>query len=39
VPVIVLSYGYTPEPAETLGADAVTGDFRDIPALVKRLAG
>jgi phosphoglycolate phosphatase len=39
VPVIVLSYGYTPEPAETLGADAVTGDFRDIPALVKRLGG
>jgi phosphoglycolate phosphatase len=39
VPVIILSYGYTPEPAETLGADAVTGDFRDIPALVKRLAG
>jgi len=37
VPVILLSYGYTPEPAEMLGADAVTGEFRDIPALIKRL--
>ncbi|HEY7979003.1 MAG TPA: HAD-IA family hydrolase [Rhizomicrobium sp.] len=38
VPVILLSYGYTPDPVETLGADAVTGDFRDIPALARRLA-
>ncbi|MBS0273961.1 MAG: HAD-IA family hydrolase [Proteobacteria bacterium] len=38
VPVILLSYGYTPEPVETLGADAVTGDFRDIPALARKLA-
>jgi len=38
-PVILLSYGYTPEPAETLGADAVTGDFREIPALLKQLVG
>jgi phosphoglycolate phosphatase len=37
VPVILLSYGYTPEPAGMLGADAVTGDFRDIPSLVRRL--
>jgi phosphoglycolate phosphatase len=36
-PVILLSYGYTPEPAHTLGADAVTGEFRDIPVLVKRF--
>ena len=36
-PVILLSYGYTPEPVETLGADAVTGDFRDIPALTAKL--
>lgn len=35
--VILLSYGYTPEPVETLGADAVTGDFRDIPALARKL--
>jgi phosphoglycolate phosphatase len=38
VPVILLSYGYTPDPVETLGADAVTGDFRDIPALARKLA-
>jgi phosphoglycolate phosphatase len=37
VPVILLSYGYTPDPVETLGADAVTGNFRDIPALMRRL--
>ena len=37
VPVILLSYGYTPDPVETLGADAVTGDFRDIPALARKL--
>jgi len=35
VPVILLSYGYTPDPVETLGADAVTGDFRDIPMLAR----
>ncbi|HTQ14258.1 MAG TPA: HAD-IA family hydrolase [Rhizomicrobium sp.] len=39
VPVVLLNYGYTPEPAETLGADAVTADFRDIPALARRLLG
>jgi phosphoglycolate phosphatase len=37
VPVILVSYGYTPEPAAGLGADAVTGDFREIPALAQRL--
>jgi phosphoglycolate phosphatase len=37
VPVILVDYGYTPEPAAELGADAVTGDFADIPALVERL--
>jgi phosphoglycolate phosphatase len=36
-PVILLSYGYTPDPVETLGADAVTADFRDIPGLVRQL--
>jgi phosphoglycolate phosphatase len=35
--VILLNYGYTPEPAETLGADAVTGDFTQIPALAAAL--
>jgi phosphoglycolate phosphatase len=39
VPVILLSYGYTPDPVETLGADAVTDDFTQIPALARRLAG
>jgi len=37
VPVILLSYGYTPDPVETLGADALTGDFRDIPRLAREL--
>ena len=37
-PVILVNYGYTPEPAETLGADAVTGDFREVPALADELA-
>ncbi|MEI9995226.1 MAG: HAD-IA family hydrolase [Rhizomicrobium sp.] len=37
-PVILVSYGYTPEPAHTLGGDAVTDDFRQIPALAAGLA-
>jgi phosphoglycolate phosphatase len=37
VKVILVSYGYTPEPASTLGADAVTDDFREIPEIAKRL--
>jgi phosphoglycolate phosphatase len=36
-PVILVSYGYTPEPAHMLGADAVTDDFAEIPSLVERL--
>ena len=36
-PVILVDYGYTPEPAHTLGADAVTGDFAEIPQLVAQL--
>jgi phosphoglycolate phosphatase len=36
-PVILVSYGYTPEPAHTLGADAVTDDFSRIPALARSL--
>jgi phosphoglycolate phosphatase len=39
VPSIVLSYGYSSEPVETLGADRVTDDFRDIPRLVRELLG
>jgi hypothetical protein len=37
VPVIVMNYGYTPIPPHELGADAVTGDFTKVPALVDRL--
>jgi phosphoglycolate phosphatase len=36
-PVLLVSFGYTPEPARTLGADAVVDDFRDIPATARRL--
>lgn len=39
VPVILLDYGYTPVPARDLGADAVTGDFAEIPALVAQVMG
>ena len=35
--MILLSYGYTPVPAAELGADAVTDDFAEMPALVERL--
>jgi len=38
-PVILVDYGYTPVPAGELGADAVTGDFAEIPKLVERLLG
>ena len=37
--VILVSYGYTPEPAHALGGDAVTDNFRDIPALARKLLG
>src|SRR5271170_1727728 len=37
VPSIVLTYGYSTEPVETLGADRVTDDFREIPRLVREL--
>jgi phosphoglycolate phosphatase len=36
-PVILVSYGYTPEPASSLGADAVIDDFAEIPDAVARL--
>jgi phosphoglycolate phosphatase len=38
-PVIVLTYGYTPEPAHLLGGDAVTDHFADVPMLAKKLLG
>jgi phosphoglycolate phosphatase len=36
-PVILVSYGYTPEPAHSLGGDLVTDDFTTIPLLVNFL--
>jgi phosphoglycolate phosphatase len=39
VPLILLSYGYTPDPVETLGADAVTDDFTELPWLTERILG
>lgn len=36
-PVILVSYGYTPQPAHSLGGDAVTDRFSDIPVLVRSL--
>lgn len=38
-PILLLSYGYTPEPAAQLGADRVTDNFGQIPSLVRELAG
>ena len=37
-PVILVSYGYTPEPATSLGADAITDDFAEIPSLAEKLS-
>jgi phosphoglycolate phosphatase len=39
VPVILVSFGYTPEPARTLGADAVVDDFAEIPSAIRKLVG
>jgi phosphoglycolate phosphatase len=33
-PVVLVSYGYTPEPASTLGADVVVDAFVDVPGVV-----
>lgn len=37
VPIIVMSYGYTPVPADTLGADIVSDDFTALPGLMAQL--
>jgi phosphoglycolate phosphatase len=37
IPVVLLSYGYTPEPVTTLGADVVVDAFSEIPTVVRRL--
>ena len=38
IPVIVMSYGYTPVAATQLGANAVADDFAALPELISRLA-
>ena len=37
IPVIAMSYGYTPVPASELGADAVLDDFAELPNTICRL--
>jgi phosphoglycolate phosphatase len=37
IPVVLLSYGYTPESVHTLGGDLVIDDFSDVPDAVWRL--
>jgi phosphoglycolate phosphatase len=37
IPVIAMSYGYTPTPAAELGADAVLDDFAELPETIFRL--
>lgn len=39
VPVVLVSYGYTPEPAAALGADLVVDDFSEVPEAVAKLLG
>jgi phosphoglycolate phosphatase len=37
IPVVLLSYGYTPEPVHSLGGDVVLDRFSDVPATIPRL--
>jgi phosphoglycolate phosphatase len=37
VPLILLPYGYTPDPVETLGADAIAQTFEALPDLVAKI--
>jgi phosphoglycolate phosphatase len=37
IPVIAMSYGYTPVPVSELGADAVVDDFAALPEVISRL--
>jgi phosphoglycolate phosphatase len=37
IPVIAMSYGYTPVPVHELGADAVVDDFAELPEIISRL--
>jgi phosphoglycolate phosphatase len=38
IPVIVMSYGYTPVAPREMGADAVADDFAALPELISKLA-
>jgi phosphoglycolate phosphatase len=38
IPVIVMSYGYTPIHPRDMGADAVADDFAALPELISRMA-
>ena len=37
VPLILLAYGYTPDPVHTLGADAIADNFAELPNLVVQI--
>ena len=37
VPVVVVSHGYSPTPANELGADLVIGSLADVPAALRQL--
>jgi phosphoglycolate phosphatase len=37
IPVIAMSYGYTPVPVNELGADAVVDEFAALPEIISRL--
>ncbi|HMI95497.1 MAG TPA: phosphoglycolate phosphatase [Micropepsaceae bacterium] len=39
IPVIVMSYGYTPVPVAELGADVVVDNFADLPGIISGLVG
>ncbi|MDR3525678.1 MAG: HAD-IA family hydrolase [Rhizomicrobium sp.] len=39
VPVILVPYGYTQQPASSLGADVVVEDFTAVPVAAKQLLG
>ena len=39
IPIIAMSYGYTPIPVRELGADAVVDDFAALPEIISNLVG
>jgi len=38
IPCVLVTFGYTAVPAEKLGADAVIGDFGELPRVLERLS-